>query len=97
MEIRRLLRQSGWRQAAVVNTALVGCLTVILAILVAVTMSRAGSPTTNLTIFKGSCDQATKINVALHFLINVISTGIIACTSVPFPILRDCSSHSRSL
>jgi len=78
----------GWRKTAIINTALVAALTLTLAILVGVITSNSGSLTRNLFFYQGPCDTSTKINVALHLVINIIAMGVVASSNFFIQVLN---------
>lgn len=79
---------SGWRRTAVVNTILMSIVTACIAASLAWSMSRAGSPRTNLAIYEGPCTSTERINLALHLILNIVSTGVLASSNFFMQVLN---------
>ncbi|CAJ2514200.1 Uu.00g023190.m01.CDS01 [Anthostomella pinea] len=84
---------SGWRLAAVVNTALVFLFTVFITALLIWSSARSGGTSTNTMFFTGDCAKSRTMNFWLHLLLNVFSTGVLASSSF---FCQTLSSPSRS-
>lgn len=82
------LPKSGWRRAAVINTITVGCLGLVLLGIIGISINRAGSLSKAWLFYRGSCDQANRINLLLHLLLNIVSTLIIASSNFFMQVLN---------
>ena len=88
MGAARLFGGPGWRRTAMINTVLVAALTLTLVVLVGIVSARSGSVFSNLTFHAGNCDSASRLNLLLHLVINIISTGIIASSNFFIQVLN---------
>lgn len=72
----------GLAGTAVVNTIAITIFTLLVAILLAYSISRSGGGLdSNLIFFDGDCTKRSSINIWLHLLLNACSTGIIASSN----------------
>lgn len=82
---------AGWRGAALLNTALISFVTILLAILFFVSVFSAGggwsSSNGTSRLFTGRCDRASDLNTALHVLLNIIATAILASSNFFMQVL----------
>ncbi|KAI2463064.1 hypothetical protein F4781DRAFT_417856 [Annulohypoxylon bovei var. microspora] len=85
------LPRSGWRKTAVINTILAGVLAVVL-IAFSIAAARISGSFGNAVFWSGSCNTASTVNLALHFLLNAVSTAILASSNFFMQVL---SSPSR--
>jgi hypothetical protein len=89
------LCHSGWGRAARVNTSVLIGFTVFLFACLVASASHAGSLTKAKIFYGGTCEggTASRMNIALHLLVNIISTGIFDSSSFFMQVLN---SPSRS-
>lgn len=92
-----------WRRTACFNVLFVFLLEIVLIISLAISLSRKGSSILRSTIlYEGRCDNSTKLNMILHLLINLVSTGIVASSNYFMQVLSSPSrteinrAHSKS-
>ncbi|KAF4466342.1 hypothetical protein FALBO_6791 [Fusarium albosuccineum] len=78
---------SGWRLAAILNTIAVFIFTIFGAILLYWSVSKSGSMNTNFIFFENSCNQSKSVNLWLHLLLNVCSTGVLASSNFFMQVL----------
>ncbi|KAK7917378.1 hypothetical protein PG985_010986 [Apiospora marii] len=82
---------AGWRGAAFLNTALICFVTILLAILFFVSVLSAGggwsSSSGTSRLFTGRCDRSSHLNTALHVLLNIIATAILASSNFFMQVL----------
>ncbi|KAH8664538.1 hypothetical protein BX600DRAFT_437080 [Xylariales sp. PMI_506] len=90
-----LFRFRGWRMAAFLNTTLMSVISLILIILTIVAVVQAGGFNRPLIFFDGACGMngASGVNTALHVLLNIFSTGVLASSNFFMQVL---SSPSRA-
>ncbi len=89
MALEMLLGRRGWRKTAVVNIGLSAALTTALTILIGIAAGTSGgSLTQNTALYHGSCATAAQINIALHLIINIISTGLLASSNFFIQVLN---------
>lgn len=81
---------TGWRQAAVVNTAVVSVAGLVLLVVLVLAAVKAGGIQNTLFFYSGACDSdsLTRMNVGLHLLLNVISTAILASSNFFMQVLN---------
>jgi hypothetical protein len=78
----------GWRRAAFINTGAVTTFTLFTIILLAWSASQSGGAiNTNLIFFNGDCARSRAINLWLHLLLNVCSTGVVASSNFFMQVL----------
>ncbi|KAI3340699.1 hypothetical protein F4824DRAFT_487113 [Ustulina deusta] len=83
-----------WRRTAWFNVLFVFLLEIVLITLLTISLSHKGSSiTTSTIIYEGRCDNSTTLNMILHLLINLVSSGIAASSNYFMQVL---SSPSRS-
>ncbi|EEP78515.1 predicted protein [Uncinocarpus reesii 1704] len=85
--------QKGWRRTAVINTICIFIFTVLTISLLAWSSSRSGSVNASLILYRGNCATSKNINLWLHLVLNVFSTGVLASSNFFMQVL---SSPSRS-
>lgn len=91
----------GRRTAALVNTVLIANVSVLLAILSAMALSKAGGFNKPLIFFTGACGIAGALNTTLHIIINILSTATLASSNMFMQVLNAPSreevdqSHTR--
>lgn len=92
----------GWRRTGTLNLIFIFCYGIILAICLAISTSRPGSSLLSATtIFEGDCGTSKNLNLFFHFLLNLLSTLILASSSSFMQILSSPSrkeidrAHSR--
>lgn len=83
----------GWRRAAILNTIGVFVFTALAIGLLSWSSSRSGGVEANFIFFKGACSTGNSLNLWLHLLLNVFSTGVLASSNFFMQVL---SSPSRS-
>ncbi|KAI1111268.1 hypothetical protein F5Y14DRAFT_464695 [Nemania sp. NC0429] len=84
-----LVSKNGWRRTAIINTALAATCGFALLICFAISISQPGASILHpSTIFAGNCTTSARLNLFLHFLINVISTAILASSNFFMQILN---------
>lgn len=83
MRFLRALPKDGWRRTGAVNIILASiCGFIILAsLLVSVAHNESDSRLRSTTIHEGDCDYTSKLSIALHILINIVSTAILASSN----------------
>jgi hypothetical protein len=83
--------KSGWRYTALVLAMLVAVLTVFLTSILFVSLHRLGNGWAaimdNSAFFVGSCEISSRLNTFLHFLINMVSSGILASSNFFMQVL----------
>ncbi|KAK9420702.1 hypothetical protein SUNI508_00793 [Seiridium unicorne] len=86
-------RYSGWRRAAHVNSVILIVLTALLLSCLIASITETGSVTVSLFFFEGGCDggSATQTNVALHLLLNIVSTAVFASSNFFMQVLNSPS------
>ncbi|KAK6087656.1 hypothetical protein SCUP234_01295 [Seiridium cupressi] len=86
-------RYSGWRRAALVNSVILIVLTALLLSCLIASITETGSVTISLFFFEGGCDggSATQTNVALHLLLNIVSTAVFASSNFFMHVLNSPS------
>ncbi|KAM0816085.1 hypothetical protein AB5N19_01886 [Seiridium cardinale] len=86
-------RYSGWRRAAHINSVLLIVLTALLLGCLIASITKTGSVTVSLFLFEGGCDggSATQTNVALHLLLNIVSTAVFASSNFFMQVLNSPS------
>lgn len=78
----------GWRRAAVINTIAITTFTLLAAILLIWSTSQSGGGiNTNLIFFDGGCAKSRAMNLWLHLLLNVFSTGVMASSNFFMQVL----------
>ncbi|KAI1121369.1 hypothetical protein F5Y10DRAFT_288509 [Nemania abortiva] len=83
-----------WRRTAWFNVLFVFVVEIVLTTLLIISLSRKGSSILTSTIlYEGRCDNSTRLNLLLHLLINLISTGIATSANYFMQVL---SSPSRA-
>lgn len=85
---RGCLPESGWRRAALVNSIILGAMTVGMFCCLAASTSQTRGVTKVNFFFNGTCGNggggggsAARLNVGLHLLINVVSTAVFASSN----------------
>ncbi|KAK9782413.1 hypothetical protein SCAR479_00756 [Seiridium cardinale] len=84
---------SGWKRAAHVNSIVLGAITLtLLACLITSAEQTAGLSKAHM-FYTGTCDggSAAQVNVALHLLLNVVSTAIFASSNFFMQVLNSPS------
>lgn len=78
----------GWRRVAGINTIAVTTFTISTIILLALSVSQSDHGLHgNLVFFNGDCAKSRAINLWLHLLLNVFSTGVIASSNFFMQVL----------
>lgn len=81
-------KQNGWRRVAAINTVAVSVFFILIATLLIWTTSKTGGLRSNLIIFQGLCSKTQSINLWLHLLLNVCSSGILASSNFFMQVLN---------
>lgn len=89
-------RVTGWKRAAHTNSVVLSVITLILLVSLIVSARRSHGVTKALLFFEGTCDGGTaaQLNVALHLLLNAVSTAIFASSNF---FSKELSSAIRKL
>ena len=86
---RKLL--SGWRVSAVALLLAAAALSIVLCSLLLASLFRLGNGWTSLgdtsILFSGSCKTSSRLSLGLHFLLNIISSAILASSNFFMQIL----------
>ncbi|KAI0013844.1 hypothetical protein F4779DRAFT_638995 [Xylariaceae sp. FL0662B] len=83
-----MFAQEGWRRAGAMNLALVSILGTLLLIILLISITHIDSPLQRATIFhEGICDDTAKINLALHLVINLVSSAVLASSNFFMQVL----------
>ncbi|KAK3377448.1 hypothetical protein B0H63DRAFT_451333 [Podospora didyma] len=85
------LSSTGWRRTAVINTILIGLLSLLLLGLLMWSSIKAGGIEKVHIFFEGYCASSRQRNFAVHFLLNSLSTGIIASSNFFMQVLNSPS------
>ncbi|KAI1277435.1 hypothetical protein F5Y07DRAFT_362955 [Xylaria sp. FL0933] len=79
----------GWRRTAIINVVLASVCDLILLIILIISLSQPGASLVHPSIvFYGSCTTSSRLNLLLHFLINIISTAVLASSNFFMQILN---------
>ncbi|KAI0848973.1 hypothetical protein F5Y00DRAFT_269901 [Daldinia vernicosa] len=93
MALPKKSSQDAWRRTGFVNIALASTCGISLLVCLIISLKRPGSSlNTSTIIFEGSCNDSSNINIALHLVLNLLSTGILASSNYFMQIV---SSPSR--
>lgn len=93
MSSHKALSIESWRRTAWFNVLFILILEISLIISLAISASRHGSSLFKSTIiYEGACDSATKLNLTLHLVINLIASAVAASSNYFMQVL---SSPSR--
>ncbi|KAI1850745.1 hypothetical protein JX266_004027 [Neoarthrinium moseri] len=92
-------RSSNWRRAAHVNSIVLVIVTIILISCLIASITQTGGLVKSFMFHEGTCDggSASKTNVALHLLLNVVSTAIFASSNFFMQVLNSPSRHEVDL
>jgi RsiW-degrading membrane proteinase PrsW (M82 family) len=88
VRFRVFQRVSGWKQAARVNIVILVVMSITLSACFIASAVQTGRFTAALFFYEGSCDTASKLNVALHLLLNGISTAVLASSNFFMQVLN---------
>lgn len=96
MKLARPSTSEQWRKAGIVNIVLVSvCLTVLSACF-AFSVTRPGSSLNVFTIISNDeCEKTAKINLFLHLIINLISSGVLASSNFYMQVV--CSPSRKEV
>ncbi|KAK2616558.1 hypothetical protein QQS21_000601 [Conoideocrella luteorostrata] len=83
-----LFKEKGWRRISAYNTVGVCVFASVLIALLAWSASVSGGLSSNSIIFQGRCRKSQLVNLWLHLLLNVCSTGILASSNFFMQILN---------
>ncbi|KAK3377537.1 hypothetical protein B0H63DRAFT_399057 [Podospora didyma] len=86
-----LFASTGWRKTAIINTIIVFIFAIFLMILLVWTSTKAGGIGRVFIFFQGDCALSRKRNFAVHFILNCLSTGIIASSNFFMQVLNSPS------
>lgn len=80
----------GWRTAALVNTILTAIVSIIMTVVSVVALVKAGGFNRPLVFFTGTCGAtgASALNAALHILVNILSTAMLASSNMFIQVLN---------
>ncbi|KAI0116976.1 hypothetical protein F4814DRAFT_459219 [Daldinia grandis] len=82
MALSKRLARDAWRRTGSVNIALALTCGISLLVCLIISLKQPGSSlNTSTIIFEGSCDDSSNINIALHLVLNLLSTGILASSN----------------
>ncbi|KAK8009424.1 hypothetical protein PG991_011975 [Apiospora marii] len=85
---------TGWRRTGSWNILAASIAGIILLCCFTASISRSGSSISdNTNLFEGSCDTSRHLNVALHLLINLVSSAVLASSNYFMQILNAPSRH----
>ncbi|KAI1426552.1 hypothetical protein F5Y12DRAFT_741485 [Xylaria sp. FL1777] len=85
----KLVSQKGWRRTVIINVVLACTCGLTLLIFLVVSLSQPGASFSRPgIIFNGSCTTSSRLNLLLHFLINVISTAVLSSSNFLMQILN---------
>lgn len=85
----RMFSQQGWRRSGIVNIVLVSALGCILLVILITCIIQTEAPFKNAAIFyEGQCDTTPRINLALHLVINIISSAVLASSNFFMQVLN---------
>lgn len=80
-----MVHYSGWRKAGLINTGLIGSLTLNIIVLFLLSQQFFSnwqlwynSAQTPFTLYTGDCQVVSRINIALHLIIDIIASLILA-------------------
>ncbi|KAI0972797.1 hypothetical protein F4678DRAFT_429407 [Xylaria arbuscula] len=94
----KFFSQEKWRRTAIINVIFACVCNLILLIFLAVSISQPGASLARPTIvFDGSCTASSRLNLLLHFLINIISTAVLASSNFFMQILNAPSRQEIDL
>ncbi|KAK6864134.1 hypothetical protein PG995_000662 [Apiospora arundinis] len=81
---------TGWRQAATVNCAILVAMSITLLGTTIGAIANTNSAMKAIMFFEGTCDggSAAGVNLALHLLINVVSTAVLASSNFFMQVLN---------
>ncbi|KAK6082035.1 hypothetical protein SCUP234_04348 [Seiridium cupressi] len=84
---------SGWKRAARVNSIVLGAITLTLVACLITSAKQTAGLSKALMFYTGTCDggSAAQVNVALHLLLNVVSTAIFASSNFFMQVLNSPS------
>jgi len=90
-EILRLCKlwlSADWRRTALINTILIWTLTTILLVLFCISLIGFKHESTGTSeIYKGSCSRSSKVDIAVHLIINILGTLILSSSNFFMQIL----------
>lgn len=88
MRLCRLWLSAGWRRTALINTTLIWTLTTILLVLFCISLIGFKHESTGTSeIYKGSCSHSSKVDIAVHLIINILGTLILSSSNFFMQIL----------
>lgn len=79
---------TGWKRAARVNSITLVAMSMALSVCFIASAVQTRGITTALLLYEGSCDTSSKLNVALHLLLNGVSTAVLASSNFFMQILN---------
>ncbi|KAI1353029.1 hypothetical protein F5Y01DRAFT_323741 [Xylaria sp. FL0043] len=83
------LSPKAWRRTAIINVVLACVCGLILLIFLVISLSQPGGSLVHPSIiFNGPCATSSRLNLFLHFLINIISTAVLASSNFFMQILN---------
>lgn len=80
-------KRKGWRRASLINTVIITVVTIFGTVLLIYSAVTTGGINTNLIVFTGSCSKAESIDLWLHLLLNILSTGVLASSNFFMQVL----------
>ncbi|KAI1461751.1 hypothetical protein F4805DRAFT_243841 [Annulohypoxylon moriforme] len=81
-KIFRNFTQKGWRRTGFINVILAFTCGVALLTCLVMSLKRPGSSlNTSTIIYEGPCSNASRLNIALHLLLNLLATGVLASSN----------------
>ncbi|ORY59505.1 uncharacterized protein BCR38DRAFT_412520 [Pseudomassariella vexata] len=84
---------SGWKQAANVNSTVLIVMSLTLLACLITSVSQTGGLAKAFMFYEGTCNggSASRVNVALHLLLNIVSTAILASSNFFMQVLNSPS------
>lgn len=79
-----------WRRIGYISILLTSIcgISLLVCLLVSLSKHNTGSLSASTIIFEGSCDDSRNLNIALHLLINVVSTAVLASSNFFMQVLN---------
>lgn len=86
--------QKGWRRTGIINVVLAYTCGLALLICLITSISQPGSSLGVATIiFEGKCAKSTRLNLVLHLVLNILSSGILVSSNFFMQVLSSPSRH----